>query len=272
MKNQNNEAALHPAPAEPKQIVTQHAEVGDAVFKELKKQIKLDAVLDFAIESRIVTTYRPVGKASGWFWRDQNFHYCLGEISKISVRAGGAAKSAIVTRANNSGGPTRPGRAFYRMLEEARGFKIKLVNGDYDPAQCEELWQQEMAALGYEIADLPQCNTYYAVLQGEPGNQKFGPMRRASRLLFSFTGPEFANDPNLEGYFAERFLPLRVVGVEDGGFPFTSNERFNDINTAIQLATTLSQHHRDVRILTQDDREIWRAPYRVLLSASGVLG
>jgi hypothetical protein len=130
----------------------------------------------------------------------------------------------------------------------------------YDPIECEKLWLHEMDRLGFDLTKLPpQSNTYYAVLHGEPGNQTFAAMRRkpgASQLVFKFDGPAFADDASLERHFAERFLPLKIMFLENGTWTPTI-ETFTDFNEARDLASVLTRHHDDVRIATKDGREIW---------------
>lgn len=129
--------------------------VGYEEYRHLTRVLKLEAVLDFGVGLQVLTTYKPVGLATGWFWRDNKFHMALGDISTKSILAGGGAKSAIVTRADNSGRPTRPGGQFFLMLERARNITIpKLGNGQYDPIVCEQLWKNEMRLLGYDISKL----------------------------------------------------------------------------------------------------------------------
>ena len=129
--------------------------VGYEEYRDLTRVLKLDAVLDFGVSLQVLTTYKPVGLATGWFWRDNKFHQALDTISMKSINAGGGAKSAIVTRADNSGRPTRPGGQFYLMLEQARKITIpKLANGQYNPVECEKLWRDEMQLLGYDISKL----------------------------------------------------------------------------------------------------------------------
>jgi len=141
-------AGLHP-------VIPTPDEVGDAEFDELRKVLKLEAVLDFAIESAMRTTYKPVAIASGWFWRDAKFHAALGRVSETSIARGGGAKSAVVCRAGSDGSPTRPGRQFYEMVERARKITIpKLPNGEYDPAEAEKVWVQEMVRLGFNPVGL----------------------------------------------------------------------------------------------------------------------
>jgi len=129
-------------------------EVGREQYTALGQILKLEATIDFTIEIKHRTTYKPVGKASGWFWRDQKFHEALGVISKKSIAAGGAAKSAVVTRADNNGNPTRPGSAFYQMPEEARAINLRGPNGDFDPAKCEAAYVHEMTLLGFDPSTL----------------------------------------------------------------------------------------------------------------------
>src|ERR1019366_168964 len=82
-------ADLHP-------VIPTPDEVGDEEFDELKKIVKLEAAIDFSIENKTVTTYKPVAIASGWYWRDPKFHAALGRISEKSIAAGGGAKTAVV--------------------------------------------------------------------------------------------------------------------------------------------------------------------------------
>lgn len=128
--------------------------VGREQYAALAQMLKLDGNLDYVIVTKGLTTYKPIGAASGWFWRDQKFHEALGIISKKSIAAGGAAKSAVVTRADNSGKPTRPGRAFYQMLEEARGIDLRDATGNFDETKCEAAWRHEMMLLGYDPSTL----------------------------------------------------------------------------------------------------------------------
>jgi hypothetical protein len=69
-------------------------EVGDEEYVELKKIIKLEAAIDFAITVPMRTTYKPLGLVSGWFWRDATFHTALGVISEKAIARGEGAKSA----------------------------------------------------------------------------------------------------------------------------------------------------------------------------------
>jgi hypothetical protein len=137
-------ADLHP-------VIPTPDEVGDEEFDELKKIVKLEAAIDFSIENKTVTTYKPVAIASGWYWRDPKFHAALGRISEKSIAAGGGAKTAVVCRAGKDGAPTRPGKQFYEMVEKARKRTIKkLPNGEYDPTEAEKAWLNEIAMLGFE--------------------------------------------------------------------------------------------------------------------------
>jgi hypothetical protein len=105
-----------------------------------------------------------------------------------------------------------------------------------------------------------QVTTYYAVLHGEPGSRAFAPTRRApgvSHLLFAFEGPAFDSDAALAGYFAQRFLPLQVFYYEDGDAHLS--DTFPSFVEASMFASALRKLHADVRILTQEGHEVWRA-------------
>jgi hypothetical protein len=141
-------AGLHP-------VIPTPDEVGDEEYVELKKMLKLEAAIDFAITVPMRTTYKPLGLVSGWFWRDAKFHTALGVISEKAMARGEGAKSAIVCRADKYGQPTRPGRQFYEMVERARKITIpKLPNGEYDPAEAEKVWVGEMVKLGFNPVGL----------------------------------------------------------------------------------------------------------------------
>ena len=138
---------LHP-------VILAHDEVGDEEYVELRKMIKLEAAIDFAITVPMRTTYKPLGLVSGWFCRDAKFHSALGIISEKAIARGEGAKSAIVCRAGNDGQPTRPGRQFYEMVERARKITIPKVNGEYDPVEAEKVWVGEMVKLGFNPVGL----------------------------------------------------------------------------------------------------------------------
>lgn len=148
MSKEASVAVLHPVTPTPAEVI------GQKEFTALSRIIKLEAVVEFTIEMKLITTYKPVGLATGFFWRDQNFHAALGTITTASIGAGGGAKSAIVTRADNNGNPTRPGRQFYELIEQLRGINLRLPNGQLDPVKCEQAWKNEMALLGYDITKL----------------------------------------------------------------------------------------------------------------------
>jgi hypothetical protein len=131
------------------------AEFGDLEISELRKAMKLGGIVDFVIHSGFLTTYKPVALGAGYFWRDQKFHFALGELSKASVAAGGGAKSAVITRASNAGQPTIPGEQFWTMLEEARDIKIKRgTDGSYDYETKMQLWYDELELLGLDLVKL----------------------------------------------------------------------------------------------------------------------
>lgn len=114
---------------------------------------RLAAVLLSQMLHDRLTTYRPVARAAGWGdWghRDRKFHADLGELSRACIRAGGGAITAIVTRADDHGNPTRPGREFYELIEQERGIKIPRdpATGEYDQAAAEQVWLDEIAKLG----------------------------------------------------------------------------------------------------------------------------
>jgi hypothetical protein len=130
-------------------------EVGDEEYVELRKIIKLEAAIDFAITVPMRTTYKPLGLVSGWFWRDAKFHTALGVISEKAIARGEGAKSAVVCRGGNDGKPTRPGRQFYEMVERARKIAIpRLASGEYDPVEAEKVWVGEMVKLGFNPVGL----------------------------------------------------------------------------------------------------------------------
>jgi len=103
--------------------------------------------------------------------------------------------------------------------------------------------------------------TYYAVLHGQAGNQTFAPLREepmVSELLFSFEGPPFDTDALLAEHFEARFLPLKIVFYERGEAHLS--DRFSNYIEASMFAWRLHSMRADVRILTNDDRVLWRSP------------
>ncbi len=66
--------------------------VGYEEYRHLTRVLKLEAVLDFGVGLQVLTTYKPVGLATGWFWRDNKFHMALGDISTKSILAGGGGQ------------------------------------------------------------------------------------------------------------------------------------------------------------------------------------
>jgi hypothetical protein len=149
-------AGLHPVIPTPEEVLSQLPdEVGDEEYVELRKMLKLEAAIDFAIALKMRTTYKPVGLVAGWFWRDARFHTALRVVSEKAIARGEGAKSAVVCRAGNDGAPTRPGRQFYEMVERLRGITIpRLPSGDYDPLEAEKVWGGEMVRLGFDPAEV----------------------------------------------------------------------------------------------------------------------
>lgn len=147
---------LHPVIPTPEELrLSVPDEVGDEEYVELRKMIRLEAAIDFAITVKLCTTYKPVGLVSGWFWRDAKFHAALGVVSEKAIARGEGAKSAVVCRAAGDGTPTRPGRQFYEMVERARKITIhRLPDGEYVPEEAEKVWIGEMTRLGFGAADL----------------------------------------------------------------------------------------------------------------------
>jgi hypothetical protein len=148
MNHQASVAVLHPV------FPTPAEKIGLKEYTALSRIIKVEAVVDFTIEMKLIATYKPVGIAAGWHWRDQKFHGALGDITTASIAAGGGAKSAVVTRADNNGNPTRPGRQFYELIETLRKVSLRAPNGQLDPVKCENAWLNEMVLLGYDITKL----------------------------------------------------------------------------------------------------------------------
>lgn len=106
-----------------------------------------------------------------------------------------------------------------------------------------------------------KVKTYHAVLSRNPGeDQDFYTTPRSlegNQHLFDFEGPASMTKEDLRAYSAARFLPLHVVYYADGlrypsGTAFTFSE-------ARRYASCLETLHNDVRILTQDGREIWHS-------------
>ena len=104
--------------------------------------------------------------------------------------------------------------------------------------------------------------TYYAVIHGEPGFQRFAPMRTKpaiSQECFTFAGPEIESDEALVAYFAMQFLPLRVVIRRAGsdvpmGPVFSQDLAYTE---ARMFAGVIGADAEGVQIVTADGRQLW---------------
>jgi len=116
----------------------------------------LQAAIQLLILLNMLSIYKWVARACGWYHRDQGFHQGLGELSRQSMRAGGGAVSAVVCSAGSDGRPTIPGRQFFLLLEEEdKTIKIKrLPNGDLDLADCRQKWIDQLMKLGMDVTNL----------------------------------------------------------------------------------------------------------------------
>jgi hypothetical protein len=163
--------------------------------------------------------------------------------------------------------PHPEGRAGWR-------FEVRHVKGPWpiDPTERAALedWLEGFATTEWSdriqlwpivyMPELPNDTNYYAVLVLKNGTLTLAPRRDehgVSQVLFAFLGPAFATDEELDTYFRERFLPLKIVYQENGKWLLShSSAGFGE---AVGFAKLLMKSRADVRVLTQEDNEVWRS-------------
>lgn len=110
--------------------------------------------------------------------------------------------------------------------------------------------------------------TYYAVIHGARGSQRFDAMRErpvGSREVFTFQGPALTSDDELRAYFEARFLPLEIVCTCNSGDSLWGTT--STYENARILADSSAQRETGVRIRTREGHILWPRPLERIRAA-----
>ena len=90
--------------------------------------VNIDSVRDFVVNRAITNapvTYRQLGDALGFHWRDRSLNRVLGELSRESYRQYGILITALVGhQPTTKNGEILPGEGFNELSQEIAGFLI----------------------------------------------------------------------------------------------------------------------------------------------------